>query len=118
MPWDVWVSCFFGRFTLVSIGAMMPVDDAEVPTVGLSASSLPLSTKIFSRRLLTCWARSLPAPTCTNISSGSLKPMDSATSFKARSDWALEMPRPCLRISRASMSRPICKSSERVTFEK
>ena len=118
MPWDEWVSCFFGRFTDVSMGAMMPVEEADVPTVGFSASSLPLSTRIFSRRFVTCWAFSLPVPMCTYISSGSLKPSASATSFSARIDWALDRPSPCLRISRTSMSRPICMSSERVIFEK
>ena len=28
------------------------------------------------------------------------------------------MPSPCLRISRVSLSRPSCRSSERLTFEK
>ncbi len=53
-----------------------------------------------------------------DISSGSLKPSASATSFSARIDWALDIPSPCLRISRMSMSRPICMSSERLTFAK
>ena len=122
MPWDEWVSCFFGRFTDVSMGAIMPVEEADVPTVGFSASSLPLSTSILSRRFAT---RGVPrlhlassVPMCTYISSGSLKPSASATSFSARIDWALDRPSPCLRISRTSMSRPICMSSERVIFEK
>ena len=33
-------------------------------------------------------------------------------------DCALEMPRPCLRISRVSLSRPFCKSSPRLTLLK
>ena len=36
----------------------------------------------------------------------------------ARMDWALEMPRPCLRISRVSLSRPNWRSSERLILEK
>ena len=96
----------------------MPVELSDMPIWGFCASSLPLSTRILSRRLATCWALSLPVPMCTSMSSGSLNPMASATVRRARVDWALEMPRPCLRISRVSLSRPNCRSSERVTLEK
>ena len=44
--------------------------------------------------------------------------MWSATIFMARIALALEMPRPCLRISRVSLSRPSCKSSLRLTLLK
>ena len=44
--------------------------------------------------------------------------MCSATTLIARMALALEIPRPCLRISRVSLSRPSCRSSLRLTLLK
>ena len=44
--------------------------------------------------------------------------MCSATDLMARLAWAFEMPMPCLRISRASLSWPSWRSSLRLTREK
>ncbi len=111
-------SCFLGRFTLVIMGGMMPVEPAPAPTRGFSDSSVARSTRIFSMRLAMCCALSLPRASCTNMSSASLKPMASATIFSARAERALDSPTPCLRISRMRMSWPSARSVERVCFEK
>ena len=71
-PLELWASCFFGRFTLVSMGGSLPVDMSPAPRPTVSAASLPLSTSILSRRFATCWALSLPVPMFTSMSSGSL----------------------------------------------
>ena len=71
-PLDVWASCFFGAFTLVSMGGILPVDMLPATRSSAPSASLPLSTRILSRRLPTCWALSLPVPMCTSMSSASL----------------------------------------------
>ena len=71
-PLDVCASCFLGRFTLVSMGGSTPVDISDAPRPGSSSASVPRSTRIFSRRLATCWALSLFVPMFTSMSSGSL----------------------------------------------
>ena len=56
-------------------------------------------------------ADDLPLATATNRSSGVANPRSGATFERARTVRGVEMPRPTLRISRASESRPRAESS-------
>ena len=73
MPWDEWVSCFFGRFTDVSMGAMMPVEEADVPTVGFCRLLVALVHQDLQQAVCDVLGASpCPCRCARSISSGSL----------------------------------------------